>query len=817
MAELENIYKYHIENKIDIPYPIDLKFTENRIVKEFKYKDILEDKIKLITSNKEYNLCFQILRKFNLENEIHPSTTLVNIARIIEQKYAINIDTNGVEIKVNTDSFIPLHKRFNRGGFYYNTYRTCKYDEYFKTIDHNKSYTSILRGLKILIKCDIRTCEFKLINLVEKDASICDTYLYIARPRMSNVLLQNQNLYTGEHLIYSRNEGIEFVVLEELQTTYCDSYFEDMINDIFINTTESQQKMIINAFIGSFEPSQDRISSFYKYIKAGNEKEINTISSLRRAICPILENDITGDLKESNKSKIDQYLSFEEKARYPDRTRKPIAIQIKDKHRRIVYEEMKQLLFDNNLTKEDIHSVNVDSITLILKKDTVLKNFVNSKSMGGWKILPNYLPKANNNNMDNYLDWEDDQKRTLDYSKYEYDDLFPNSYYDKEQKRWTESVVKKNNNHLYLGDAGSGKTYLIKKMVKEVLNPQNRPYMIYTPSYATLLDYKKEPSIDSNNCKVNQWADVPEKAEVIIFDEIGMLDKGGHNLLYQCFLAGKEIIAYGDFNQLQPISSDKLNQTNYLNLIFGNNQHTMENNYRNDFSRLFYKSLYTNDLNIIPKFSGCGVYRENKHRLQVVKAYNTENYWEAEVILCYSNKTRRKYNKLMCERLGIQSKCDIGAKLVLKSNDIGRLEKSPSNMLINSTEGEMYDIWNNKLMCEIYSKSPSNMLINPIEGEMYDIWNNFPFEVVNNSNYNIDPDEVIIKNEMGIYIISKTLINKHFDYFYARTIHSIQGQTIKSYCIPEDDLKEHLMSIEGLAYVIVSRLQNPVIFPEHDF
>ena len=98
--------------------------------------------------------------------------------------------------------------------------------------------------------------------------------------------------------------------------------------------------------------------------------------------------------------------------------------------------------------------------------------------------------------------------------------------------------------------------------------------------------------------------------------------------MYHCKLAGKKLICYGDFKQLKPVKEQyAFDNPNFLNMMFSK-QIVNNNNYRNKFTHEYYDSLRKNPISM---------------REEEVNKYNTP-YEDAEIIIAYLNKTRRKYN-----------------------------------------------------------------------------------------------------------------------------------------------------------------------------
>ena len=114
----------------------------------------------------------------------------------------------------------------------------------------------------------------------------------------------------------------------------------------------------------------------------------------------------------------------------------------------------------------------------------------------------------------------------------------------------------------------------------------------------------------------------------------------------------------------------------------------------------------------------------------------------------------------MANKLGIQSKTDIGAKLICETNK-----------LRNSG-----------------------------------VYNKFTFEVKP-----INDDVVCLNDGEEDYLFSKTDINQYFDYAYCRTLYSIQGESRPSFHFCEEDLQTNqswCTWITGRAtYTLISRLK----------
>lgn len=332
-----------------------------------------------------------------------------------------------------------------------------------------------------------------------------------------------------------------------------------------------------------------------------------------------------------------------------------------------------------------------------------------------------------------------------DYRKYKIIDYksFNDKQYNNNNIVFDNIQIINNRNELHLGPAGNGKTYkVINKVIPELIK-KNISYLVVTPSHSVLEEYRK----NNLNCNViqkyNFTFELP-KEKVIIVDEIGLCDRKAQDILYKWALNGKIIKTYGDFNQLPPIDCTK--DTNYnqkfYSEVFYKHKFMSNINHRNTFTIEYYNQLINEELNLIEE----------------MKKHMCENIFDSEVIICHRNKNYGSirgceyYNNLVMNHLNI------------KFGDIGC-----------------------KVMCK------TNLLRN------YNIYNNFLFTITN-----VDDEFVYLDDD---YKIPK---NKFFrkDFFipaYARTHYNIQGKSLSSYYIPNEQFK--FFNFGRCAYTIISRLK----------
>lgn len=650
-------------------YPDNILFDFLKRVVSYNEND------RTVVKNPDFYLCKKILSMYGLSDKITPYTNLKTISNIILPLY----------LKENITSFLPKSSKYVKSGCYYNKYNIepdkwkddYDYDD-IDTIDKNKCYAYVLKNLPYVIKTDIRCMEW-----TDKVKEITPHYLYVVKPKLSSILLPHTTLYTGSHILNCIKEGLEMTILEQLETKFVKNPFTAFINDLYERVKEGlideiSFKQIVNITIGKFENNRE-LTNNYKVVKVCNTDEaLKTKGYEKIRICK------------------GWYALMESRDRYTIKNMKPIAIQVKDGARWLLYKTMKRI----GLRSDDILQIKTDSITFIKNNNLKLKLDMKDR-LNGWK-------------------------------KEDYKELSVAPPEDLKEL----SLQYKNNNENELGMcyAGSGKSY---KIINEIIPKLDKSYIVLTPSHSCLKDYR----LQKLNCSVIQryvfTNKIPEE-DIIIIDEFGMVDRMGLDVIYKCFLAQKKIIAYGDYNQLKAVDGNVYNSKLWVDMIF-NKKITMDTNYRNHFSVSYYDSLINS--------------WDEEWLCKEVMKHSVKDYRDAETIICYKNETCSKYNKLMCKHLGIKSMEEEGTTVICKTNDL--------------RDKNLY----NKFLCVVVS----------IEGEEIELTDGV-------SSYNIKREELF----------------KNFDFGYARTIYSIQGESLDSYYYANEDL---YLIYNRVAYTIISRLK----------
>ena len=378
--------------------------------------------------------------------------------------------------------------------------------------------------------------------------------------------------------------------------------------------------------------------------------------------------------------------------------RKPIAIQIKDESRKRLYQIMKQL----KLNDSNIKSINTDAITYF-SSENIPKKMI-GKNMGQWKFIDNKKVSANFNYSDKLISF-------VDVNTWISNNLIANCY------------------------AGAGKSY---KIINEDIPNCGDDYIVLTPSHSSLKEYRNK-EINCNVIQYYEFSNEIPKEKNIFIDELGMVSRRGMHLIVQWYYLGKHIRAYGDFNQLLPINEEtSLDSSIFVNSVFYQNLE-MSTNYRNNFSKLFYDSIINGLI-------------DNE---EIIKKYRNVN---SNNVICFTNKTCEKYNRIIANKLGIRDKFAVGARVICNTNELR--EKN--------------------------------------------IYNKFIFTVINEfSDYvvldgNIKIDKLIMNKKEGD--------KEYFSLAYARTLHSVQGESLPDLYFPNEDIPL-IKNNNRFVYTLISRLK----------
>ena len=567
------------------------------------------------------------------------------------------------------------------------------------TIDKNKAYGYALSLLPFIICGDERN-----IKINDNPTEIKEYCIYDIKTHEYSYILPHSGKYEGYYLLKVKNEGITFDLVKEYETETRDNKYKSLIDDYYTKTRHINCKMndetiiknIVNIWLGKLEKPTEEITK----IKI-------------QKICTKDESNETDGYCQPYNDKYDFIMS--EKKNYRVYNRKLLKMQIMNMSRWIIYEKMKEL----HLKDDDVIQIKTDAIT-----------FKNKYNIDISKL-----------DKDDYKLWKEGEYTTID----------GDSEYINDKIVCID--MKHNLNRLYQGYAGCGKTYKILHDIIPQLEKDNRSYIILSPNHSSLEEYRK----NNKNCDVIQtyiYSNTIPKEDIIIIDEIGLCDKQCNDIIYKCYLAGKQLLSFGDFGQLPPVREDRpFNNISYLRQIY-NKCILLKTNQRNNFTLEYYDKLRNEQINLIN---------------ELIK-YSTKNYYESECIICFTNAQCDKWNEKYMKHHNIKFG-EIGFKTICKTNKYRR----------------------------------------------YGIYNNFIMTITDKNDEFITLDNIFkipVKKFIERKINDKGVYTGIFGAGYARTQYNIQGKSLKSFYIPDECYK--YFNNGRSAYTIISRLKEELNERPHE-
>jgi|WetSurMetagenome_2_1015567.scaffolds.fasta_scaffold00833_10 hypothetical protein len=656
-------------------------------------------------SNPEYDECMRVLKALKISEYMTDDMKLKDIPHLLEKVFNYP----------DTQSFIPDQEVFKSSVILYKTpnfSNLSSKQKRIKTIDKNKCFPYCLSILPYLLRFDFRTHNIRAID-PKNPIEITDKNLYIVDVEYSTMLIPNKMLCTGYFLKECKNYGISFTLLEEWETETVNPYFRELIEMTWKLFDEKTFKAIWNRFIGTLE--------------------IN-FSTKVEVIVKSLFTKQASRSEEGFKVPIGNYdLVCDTVTKYGNASnRLPIAIQVKEMSRLILFKKVQELEIDDN----DIIQINTDSISY-LKKGKYPKG-LQSNTLDGWK-KSDFKPIN-----DTYAPIKNEYISGL---------ALPN--------------MNNNTRILHAKYAGSGKTYDIINRLVPTLIKKGISYIVLTPTHPTLEEYEstkiyingKEYSIECDIFQRYTLKNIIPQADYIIIDEVGFIDRTGHNFLYKLNRLGKSFELYGDFEQLLPINeSAQYNQQHYLNYMFSEID-TKFINRRNNFTEEYYRSIID------------GTYEYAKAE---VKRWSTVVSFEAEYIISFRRSKIAKYYNAQMAILRDTYNYGKGSKIVCIKNTLALMDKN---------------IFNGKEFTIIGKKK-----IESIEHNNEDAQNKDILDMIYTIRDKID----------NTYQITQKQLDRCFDYAYALNIHRVQGKTINSYYWCDEDDK---FLTPRMAYTIISRLK----------
>lgn len=563
-------------------------------------------------NNPEYEICAKFLNAIGLIDMITDNIKITSLIGIIEKNKKVP----------DVKSFIPNNSQFIRTPLLWKTDK--KIDHKRVTVrDKNKAYTCALYSLPYLIKFDYRKNKIKKMS--NKDKIIDKNLYYVHVDEWTNAIPED-GLYAGYHLKECIQFGIEFSLIEELETDIEPNYYREIIDLTKKYLDEKTFKMIWVRYIGCME---SRMQESYEYkFKAIYRKEDKEYYGGYHVEFD-KNHGIVFDVKETFKNVRNKF---------------PIALQVKDFSRMTTIKEIIRLGIKN----EDIVQIKTDSVAYYGEKTDDL----NPTDFFGWKH-----EEFNELTVDNHYN------KNISWIY----DLGEVPVEAENRLGILEMMIKDDDSRvrkLHMQYAGSGKTtYIIEKLIPKLISRgyDKKDIIVLTPTHYTLAEYKRREI----NCEIMQkftFDNTIAKEKYVIIDEIGCIETECHDMLYKLVQSGKNIECFGDFNQLQPVGeSKKLNQPHYLNYLF-KEINTKFTNYRNNFTKTYYDTLINSSNN------------SDYLQKEIKKwAVNDKKWYTADYIICYRHKTKAKWNREMLKFLGYKKWNSEGVRIVCKTNKLREL------------------------------------------------------------------------------------------------------------------------------------------------
>lgn len=713
--------------------------------------------------NQDYHECETILGLFGLGAKLSPFTRLSNVYKKIESLYAFDKDDK----KVRLDSFNPYLDNVTKTAFNYARYVPASEEANkgvkYESIDANKAYSSALQQLPFLLVCDIKRNAIA-VHKVDNDGFEGSIHsLYHLDPIKSGILFNERSVYSGLHLYESmrlrfpdqqpERHGSKyfqipyrlfskvFVVESEITEFQCssvDNVLSQMVTDIFERCDPNIGKQVVNRAIGRFQLPFSYETSTYEFEKLCNkaEKELSTgfATTIGR----------------------DYYAIFNEVdcEEFHLQNRKPIAIQIQDRHRRNVFEKIREL----NIKEEDVLVVNTDSVTFRVRDTDKSSKFqwkLHPDALGGWKRQKVVIPKEDRpvNPKDITPVLSMDHIRTHIHPD--------NIIYDCYGGAGKTTAV--------LRALGGDETSVLYDLLKDeddilVISPHGKPlvdYKRWNKNAGGLAFAQTGRTLDVQVCDhflvfgCSAIREMPPQNTIII-DEHGLQSPKHWDFVYKLALSGKKIICLGDFKQLLAVGENRpLNRWSFLNLIFPN-KGEMSENWRNHFTKKFYDDTIAGYLTT-----------------KILEKYTVK--WEdAQMIICYENSTCADYNKKRMDLLQFDSIKRLGCKIICSTT--GRSQSCVRSL------------------------------------RRLGVYNRYMGSVVGyRATTTEEPGIVVVRakeDDTDLYdiLVPEALFDASFMPGYATTVYGIQGDSLESFHYAVEDYK--WLKSGRVAYTVISRLKN---------
>lgn len=654
-SEENNDYKYTSSQEI-----IDSKFMElynrsvipchlnvsvrNSIKDNVKTKELtitsFVDKNGLNFVNDEYDMMSTIYSKLGISEALKYNTNSTTCSKDLIKLYSKINSVNNQAL-----SFFPY--AYKDHILHYS--KTCSPSTVSQLtfIDFNKYYSQCLYKLSELIYVNAAMTKISKYN----DEKIESHYLYIAE-RLSDsfysrCLMPGKNIYSGQHILRCKEEGIEVKIHEYIVCQKVDNFFSSMISDLYMKFSDIVcddkvvlVKKIVNSMIGSFK-KDIKIEAYNKCVNVIGDEELSCSE------CDYIKyRDNINFVFEKSEDKVNNIENH-----------KPINIQIKNESLYHMYKFIKV----NNISENDVFYMNTDSIGF-RNNGKIYKDEVHDEKFLGYKVISSKCY---------------DRTRTIKLNTENYDVSFF-KYCD------IVNHINDNKNFFSIKYAGAGKSNSIMKNVDNGRYGDN--YIILNPSHSTNSEYKRKKYNacvyqkftlqEENNNLINMNKEerreaTLDKYEHIVCDEIGMYDSKIIMMLIKYILLGKTVHVYGDTLQLLPVNHVHSLNNMFFDNLFKYHDKSPYYNFRNNFKTEFYQDI------INAKVSA----------RDIVNQYFTHDINDCDIFIAYRNITVHKYN-VMKTKMIRQKNIDngvnqyIGNRIICECNDFAKMGLYNNTLLV---------------------------------------------------------------------------------------------------------------------------------------
>ena len=344
-----------------------------------------------------------------------------------------------------------------------------------------------------------------------------------------------------------------------------------------------------------------------------------------------------------------------------------------------------------------------------------------------------------------------------------------------------EYEVLKNINVSYTGPPGTGKTYTIKKGIKDGLYSVDECSTMTNLCCSNISTEEKEAQTIYKLLMLfdpDRWQDVFKKLKnkTLWIDEFSMIPRYIYNLLfclsikYNC-----KFIITGDINQCAPVNETKINVDNDAFNSFMGNKTELKKDFRNDKEIIQLRNFILNN----DKKELFTYFKKNDH------SQNDFEWWKIDRHLTHTNSTRHNINKIIREKRKyiFKFKKEEGENYILNKCFVSNgylLSARKNNKKLGYEKNSIYKVIDQE---EKKVEVKINDLILFLDGINYTLENQTNKKIIYLNCFQMD----------------------EFQSGFATTTYSAQGLTIDEEVIIHDVQKMINMGITDVLYTAVTR------------